>query len=721
MNEQRLDKFRRAAMDDSEMLDYLKEQIGETTGEKVTVLYASDTGTTSDLARSVQYEMKRRGVAVKCMPYNDFDVSDLAGEKTILNLVATCGQGEFPDNSKAFHKDIMDENLPADYLDGVRFATFGMGDSAYVYYNECATIFDDRFVALGATSMLPIGMGDDQDEDKWETAWEEWNPELWNELGTEAPPQEMLPPSYQAVVESAESAAANGLEQETRFIMPGDSVMLPLTKSELLTPGGRDLRHLEWGTKEAGVSYQVGDALGIHSANPEDRVNEFLDWYGNNPTDVVSFDDSVMERDPEMPTVTTMGQLCTQVLDLFSRPKRQFYDNLACFATDDGERDQLNHLISKEGKADFREMVNETKTYADLMRMFPSAKVPPEYLLDCIPPIKPRLYSISSAPEMHPDHIHLCVVEEDWETPSGVQRRGQSTWFVRNQFEGREWGNPGHGPASGTVESGNVQEPYGELSYERAPLVPCRVNPAVVHMPDPSDWTMMVGLGTGLAPFRSFIQQRVVQKQKGTDVAPMALYFGARFEATEYLYGDEIDAYHEDGIVTELKKVRLHYSLVLSLSLSLFGSSLQSIFFPFHFLTPFPCPSPPPQAFSRDQEEKIYAQHRIAEDPGLVCKYLLEKEGKFYLCGPAGNMPAQVRACGWGGGTYLRAALLAHGLFLAFSLLLFCSFFFFFFFFLQMREAVLDAFVSAGGLTPEQADAKITAMQISGHYNVEVW
>jgi len=175
-------------------------------------------------------------------------------------------------------------------------------------------------------------------------------------------------------------------------------------------------------------------------------------------------------------------------------------------------------------------------------------------------------------------------------------------------------------------------------------------------------------------------------------------------------------------MVSSLNSRRSVYTtLWFSLSLSLFGSSLQSIFFPFHFLTPFPSPSPPPQAFPRDQEAKTYAQHRIAEDPGLVCKYLLEKEGKFYLCGPAGNMPAQVRACGWGGGTYLRAALLAHGLFLAFSLLLFCSFFFFFFFFLQMREAVLDAFVSAGGLTPEQADAKITAMQISGHYNVEVW
>ena len=105
-----------------------------------------------------------------------------------------------------------------------------------------------------------------------------------------------------------------------------------------------------------------------------------------------------------------------------------------------------------------------------------------------------------------------------------------------------------------------------------------RVHPAVVHLPDsPKTPLVMVGLGTGMAPFRSFIQQRVMQKAAGEEVGEMLLYFGARYEATEFLYGDEIRAYHDDGILNHLKT-----------------------------------------AFSRDQEEKIYAQHRISEDPELL-------------------------------------------------------------------------------------------------------
>lgn len=115
------------------------------------------------------------------------------------------------------------------------------------------------------------------------------------------------------------------------------------------------------------------------------------------------------------------------------------------------------------------------------------------------------------------------------------------------------------------------------------PLVPCRISPAVVHLPEsPKTPLVMVGLGTGMAPFRSFIQKRVMQQKAGEEIGDMLLYFGARYEATEYLYGDEIESYKADGILTHLKK-----------------------------------------AFSRDQKEKIYAQHRIEEDPELFYDYMV--------------------------------------------------------------------------------------------------
>jgi len=251
-------------------------------------------------------------------------------------------------------------------------------------------------------------------------------------------------------------------------------------------------------------------------------------------------------------------------------------------------------------------------------------------MLDFVPQIKPRLYSIASASEMHPDHVHLCVVEEDWKKKDGEVRHGQSTWFLRNQTPGQQWG---------TVQQlrDAPEEPYGTV--ENGPKIPVRINPAVVHLPDdPTTPLVMVGLGTGMAPFRSFIQQRIAQREAGEKVGEMLLYFGARYEKTEYLYGDEIEGYHKEGILTDLKK-----------------------------------------AFSRDQPEKIYAQHRILEDTALIYDYMVNKNASFYLCGPAGNMPA------------------------------------------QMKDAVVKAVAKEGKMTEEEASATVTDWQIKGKYNVEVW
>lgn len=629
----RLHTLTRESMDEFELLDMLKKAVGEQTGEKILILYASETGNTADLAKMLQFEMKRRGVRTSCMPFDDFAVEDLPEQTKVINLVATCGQGEWPGNSKTFWSEINNAELPPDFLKDVQFTTFAMGDSGYVFFNEAGKLMDARFKQLGAQEIMPMGMGDDQDEDKWETAWEAWEPELWNELGTDPPPAELLPAAYTLELHGAGS----GMEAETDTIMPHDAggkgVMCPMTTSRLLTPGGRDVRHIEWDIRGTGLSYDAGDALGVWSTNAEDKVAEFLDWYGVAPDSVVEAKRVDAHAGKDLPKTFTASQLFTQVLDIFGRPKRQFYEMMGIIAEDPAEKEQLAHLVSKEGRGDMRKLIDDTVTYADVMQLFPSARMPLEYMMDFVPAIKPRLYSIASASEMHPDHIHLCIVEEDWENSKGP-RHGQSTWFVRNNHAGIKWGH--------TVGLRDApEEPFGTLDPSEAPQIPVRVNPAVVHLPDsPKTPLIMVGLGTGMAPFRAFIQQRAVLRSRGEEVGPMLLYFGARYEKTEYLYGDEIEAYHADGLLTDLKK-----------------------------------------AFSRDQEHKIYAQHRIEEDPHLLYDYLIKQEGSFYLCGPAGNMPA------------------------------------------QMRTAVINALQIAGGHSEEESEKMVTDMQINGRYGTggRVW
>ena len=621
--QRRLNRMKRASMDDFELLDTLKKAVGEeASGDKITVLFASETGNTADLANMVAYELKRRNVRTSVMSYDDFDLSELPEAGTVINLVATCGQGEWPGNSKGFWAEIQEDGAPD--LSEIKIATFAMGDSGYVFYNECGTLMHERMVALGAQEIMPVGMGDDQDEDKWETAWEDWAPELWNELGTDKPAAELLPASHLVKVTAAEEATA---APDSEFVMPqdagGEGVFCPLVEATPLTPLGRDVRHFSWDITDTGLSYGVGDALGIWSTNQTDRVSDFLDWYGLKLDDVVEVKDIAETRNPPLPEVMTAQQLFCQVLDIFGRPKRQFYETLAILASDDKEKAQLNHLLEKEGRGELRELIDDTKTYADLLQMFPSAEMPLEYVIDFVPAIKPRLYSIASAPEMYPNHIHLCIVEEDWENGAGDQKRGQSTWHMRNLSPGMVWGTQAaqhgdrpvqpwtsgveqygicgndaeFGKKDGWQEITEAEHPgnYGvadgspfSIPRDEACQAPVRVNPSVVH-PPPADVPLVVaGLGTGIAPFRAFIQQREIWREEGQDVGDILLYFGARYEKTEFLYGDEMYAWEKDGLVTEMRT-----------------------------------------AFSRDQEEKIYAQHRIAQDPELFYDYMVTRGGYF--------------------------------------------------------------------------------------------
>ena len=130
------DVYTRMTMDDSDMLDFLKEKVGEQTSEKMLVLYASETGTAQNLAKELAVELKRRDVRVKCVSCDDYDIDNLPNEKAVFFVAATCGQGEFPDNSKEFWKSLSEDDHPADWLSGVKFAVFGLGDTGYAFFNK---------------------------------------------------------------------------------------------------------------------------------------------------------------------------------------------------------------------------------------------------------------------------------------------------------------------------------------------------------------------------------------------------------------------------------------------------------------------------------------------------------------------------------------------------------------------------------------------------------
>lgn len=205
----RHEKLQKLAMDDYEMLEHLKKQLGEATdSDSVMVLYGSETGTAANLAQVFANEFKRRGIRAKCLAMDELDFDELPKQTQVFCVVATCGQGEFPANCRDFWKAISDPSLPKDLLKDTKFAVFGLGDSSYVYFNESAKKFYNRFKELGGVTVSNLGMGDEKDEEHYESKWNEWLPELWNELGTPPPSMTLLPPSYGVSVEESTSAAA---------------------------------------------------------------------------------------------------------------------------------------------------------------------------------------------------------------------------------------------------------------------------------------------------------------------------------------------------------------------------------------------------------------------------------------------------------------------------------------------------------------------------------
>ncbi|KAI7872438.1 hypothetical protein BDF14DRAFT_1753482 [Spinellus fusiger] len=355
---------------------------------------------------------------------------------------------------------------------------------------------------------------------------------------------------------------AYGTTEAVRPHLQEATYVVPLTENRQLTPSTYDryVFHLEFDTSKADLKYDLGDALGVYGHNDPTQVHAFLSWYGLCENDIVLVGDTPREA-------RSVFQLFSQTLDLFGRPSKKFYEALATHAKDAKEREQLLFLISPLGKEDFKARVEDTVTYEDLLREFTSAHPPVEALVSMISPIKPRHYSIASSQRMHPDSVHLLVVAVEWETKKGSKRYGQCTRYLA-------------GMKVGTLVTVSIKHSVMKLP-------PLETQPVI-----------MAGLGTGMAPFRAFIQERAMAKAAGKDVGPVVLYFGSRNRHNEYLYGEELEAYQADGVVS-------HMGL----------------------------------AFSRDQKEKVYIQHKMKEDAEMLHDYLVNKNGHFYLCGPTWPVP----------------------------------------------------------------------------------
>ena len=458
----------------------------------VRVLFASETGSAARVARDFADACT---LSHQADAMDDADIDDIDGHTTVF-FIATCGQGAMPQNGKHFFSELSARTEP--FSEGTRFMVMGLGDSSYYFFLKAAKHVEDQLVRLGATPLIPLGEGDDSAEEGMEEGLHSWLDQAWPAL--EVPPPAEVPHITPVKVIFSERAIVRPEDDERmlhKFFESDDikAVSAPVLSNDKMCRESynRDFRTIKF-AKDTSLNYELGDALEIFPQNDPDHVVNFLHAYSPD------FDERTVVKlnawgiNGEM----SLGCLFTNVLDLFGKPSMHFMQQLATFETDEEERATMLDLnfLKKAGR--------ETGiTIADALLRFRMAQPPLPALLAMIPLIKPRAYSIASAPEATLNSIELLVLIETWWCDEGL-RFGLTCNMLRNLRVGDHiWCR---------IKAGSMEPPISEQ-----PVV-------------------CVGIGSGLAPHMAFLRDRVRAVEAGEPVAPFSLYFGNRFRDEEFLY-----------------------------------------------------------------------------------------------------------------------------------------------------------------------------------------
>ncbi|PVH19731.1 hypothetical protein CXQ85_003588 [Candidozyma haemuli] len=365
---------------------------------------------------------------------------------------------------------------------------------------------------------------------------------------------------------------AYSLKKDLRPDLPVQNFVVKVQENKRLTPSeySRNIFHIEFDVTGTGLKYEIGEALGIHGRNNSEHVESFLEFYGVDGDSLVE----VTNRDDiSLLEVRSARQALTDNVDFLGKPPKRFYESLAPYATDEKEKAALEKLASGAGAEELKKRQEvDFSSYVDILEEFKSARPAFDELVKIIAPLKRREYSIASSQKMHPNAVHLLIVVVDWVDSKGRTRYGHCSKYLSDLRIGDE-------------------------------LV-VSVKPSVMKLPKlPEQPIVMSGLGTGLAPFKAFIEEKIWQQQQGHKIGEIYLYMGSRHKKEEYLYGELWEAYKDAGVLTHI------------------GA-----------------------AFSRDQPQKIYIQDKIRSSIEDLTDAIVKKEGSFYLCGPTWPVP-DITAC----------------------------------------------------------------------------
>ena len=483
---------------------------GAAEANTVVVLYATVGGQTEAIARSIYNDLKSSKIDAKLWPMDGCMPADLVNIKTAIFLTCTFGDGERPPQATQVWDWLAGQGSGA--LKGLSYAVFGCGSRKYGRFCQAAKDFDFKLEGLGATRIIEVGLGDETADDGHQTAFEPWAAHLYEELGVE-PPKAALVPHYRIAL---------GFQASVPVPPPAKTMYATLTETALATPEtyGRPIRYMEFDLADTGYEYNVGDALGIFPSNLGPNIDNFLHWYGLNGAAVVSVV-PVDEAAPlPIPPTISVKHLFERYLDIYSRPRKLFFRQLSNFAANPKEKANLANLASKEGAEALADYLKDGPSYVDVLADFPSAHPTLDFLIEMIPLIKVRLYSVASSPKLVGHKCQLVIA-----IPTEVTRsRGKVT---------------GGGLATSWLPTLKVGE-----------QVPVMVHEGSLRPPTESTAPMLLcGLGTGLAPMRALLQDRLKDKSENKEVGFTLCYQACRYNDRDFILQAEMTKFKQAGVL----------------------------------------------------------------------------------------------------------------------------------------------------------------------------
>lgn len=497
----------------------------------VTILIGSQTGNSEALGKKLSKAMAKMNFNPELIDLGSYEKEKLPTEQNALIITSTYGDGEPPDSAADFHEWILSDAAPS--LEGVNFSVLALGDTEYPDFCKCGIEFDERFEQLGATRIHPrVDCDVDFDE-----PYDAWKKGVLDALGASAAP-----------VVTEEDASEDGYSKKNPF-------PAPILKNVNLNVAGsqRETHHIEFSLEGSGLEYEVGDALGVYPRNDEAIVDEILANVNYKATEEVPLPGG---------GETTLRDALINNYDIRNLNKK-FIQN---WQQHSGSP-YLRALVEGDDKAAYDDFC-WGRELIDLVTDHPADFEDAEEFVGALKKLQPRLYSISSSPNAHPNEVHLTV---------GVVRyhsKHRSRGGVCSTF---------------LSDRANDAQPGVYLHSNNAFRLPADGDTPVI----------MVGPGTGVAPFRAFLEERQVSEAKGGNW----LFFGNPHESEDFLYKEELEQMQAAGVLTKLST-----------------------------------------AFSRDQKDKIYVQDRMLEAGAGIWKWLNDFNASFYVCGDASRMAKDVDA-----------------------------------------------------------------------------